>query len=99
MLQDLLFIQSELTIYLRLVALALFMKSLIVRRQTFLYFRRLLDARYTAPLIAKLVENQATDEDLAPIHLASFPKNIDPEIREAAAKQIARAYSPENPHF
>jgi hypothetical protein len=33
------------------------------------------------------------------MHLASFPKNIDPEIRQAAAMQIARSYSPDNTNF
>lgn len=75
------------------------MKNFIAWFRAWEYIRRLLDMRINGPVIAKLVENQAAEEELAPMHLASFPKNIDPEIRKAAAMQIARAYSPENTDF
>jgi hypothetical protein len=52
-----------------------------------------MDARFAGPIIAKLVENRATEEDLATVHLASFPKNLSPDLREAAVSHIARAYS------
>jgi len=51
--------------------------------------------RFAGPTIAKLSENQATDEDLATIHLASFPKNLSTDLREAAVSHIARAFSHE----
>ena len=54
-----------------------------------------LKAQYEQEIIAKLVENQATEDDLAPIHLASFPKNLSPEMREAAVSHIARQFSPD----
>ena len=96
LLQDLFIIQSSLGLYLKFAALALGMKSFINWFRAWEYLRKLLDMRNAAPAIAKLVDNSATEEDLAPIHLASFPKNISPEVRQAAATQIARAYSPEN---
>lgn len=98
-LADLYIAQSNLSLYLKLAALALFAKNFISWFRAWEYIRRLLDMRNAAPAIAKLVDDEATDEDLAPIHLASFPKNIDPDIRQAAAKQIARAYSTDNTNF
>jgi hypothetical protein len=94
-LEDLFIIQSSLSLYMRFAALALAMKSFVNWFRAWEYLRKLLDTRNAAPAIAKLVENQATEEDLAPIHLASFPKNIDPAVRQAAVVQIARAYSSE----
>jgi hypothetical protein len=98
-LQDLYIAQPDLAIYLKLAAIALLMKNFIAWYRAWEYIRRLLDMRIAGPAVAKFIENEATEEDLAPLHLASFPKNLDPEIRRAAAKQIARAYSPENSDF
>jgi hypothetical protein len=98
-LQDLFIAQPSLALYLKLAALGLFIRNFTSWFQSWEWIRRLLDARNSAPVIAKLVKNEATQEDLAPMHLASFPKNIDPDIRQAAAVQIARIYSPENINF
>jgi len=98
-LQDLFIAQPSLALYLKLAAIALLMKNFISWYRAWEYIRRLLDMRNAGPAIGKLVNNEATEEDLAPMHLASFPKNIDPEIRRAAAMQIARSYSPDNPSF
>ena len=35
-------------------------------------------------------------EDLAKIHLASFPKNIPEDVRREAAEEIARTLSPKD---
>jgi hypothetical protein len=95
-LSDLYIAQPDLSLYLKLAAVALLMKNFIAWFRAWEYIRKLLDMRIAGPAIAKFVDNQATEEDLAPLHLASFPKNLDPEIRQAAAAQIARAYSPDN---
>jgi hypothetical protein len=95
-LQDLFIIQPTLSLYLKFAALALMTKSFIAWFHAFEYLRNLLDTRNAAPALAKLVNDEATEEDLAPIHLCSFPKNLSPEIRQAAAVQIARSYSAEN---
>jgi hypothetical protein len=95
-LQDFLIVQPVLATFLRLTALCLFTRSFISWYRSWEFLRRILDQKNAGPAIARLVDNTATQEDLAPIHLASFPKNIDPDIRRAAAAHIARIYSPEN---
>jgi hypothetical protein len=95
-LQDLFIVQSNLGAYLHFAALTLAMKNFISWFRTWEYLRKILDMRNAAPAISKLVENKATEEDLAPMHLAGFPKYLDPQIRRAAASHIARVYSPEN---
>ena len=94
-LQDLFIIQSWLALYLKFAALALFMKSFIAWFRNYEFSRDVLDIAIAGPAMAKFVDNRATEEDLAPFHIASFPATLDPEIRLAAAKQIARTYSPE----
>jgi hypothetical protein len=98
-LADLFIAQQDLVIYLRVAAFALLAKNFISWFRAWEYIRKILDMRNAGPIIAKLVENDATPEELAPMHLASFPKNIDPQVRKAAAIQIAQRYSPENPNF
>ena len=93
-LQDLFIIQSGLALFLRLSALALLMRNFVAWYRSWEYLRDLMDARNAGPILAKLVENSATDDDLASINLASFPKDVSPEIRTQAATTIARAYSP-----
>jgi len=98
-LPDFYIVQADLSLYLKLAALALFAKNFISWFRAWEYIRKILDTRISGPIIGKLIDNEATDEELAPMHLASFPKNIDPEIRRAAAKQIARAYSQDSTAF
>jgi hypothetical protein len=94
-LQDLFIVQSGLGIYLQVAGLALGLKNFVSWFRSWEYLRQVLDMRIGGPVIAKLVDNKATDEDLAPMHLASFPKDLDPAIRRAAAAHIARAFAPE----
>ncbi|WP_150133065.1 hypothetical protein [Acidisarcina polymorpha] len=92
-LQDLFIIQPTLSLYLKFAALALMTKNFIAWHHAWEYLRKLLHMRISAPIMAKLVSGDATEEELAPMHLCSFPKNLSPAIRQAAAVQIARSYS------
>jgi hypothetical protein len=89
--------QSGLATYLHMAALMLAMKNYIGWYRAWEYIRKIMDMRVVGPIVAKLVENKATEADLAPIHLASFPKNIAPDLRQAAATHIARVFSTEIP--
>ena len=86
-------IQSGLATYLEFAAFCLAMRSFIDWYKAWSFLRDLMDMRFAGPIIARLAENKATDEDLASIHIASFPKNLAPDIREAAVSHIARAFS------
>jgi hypothetical protein len=93
LLEHLFIIQSGLSAYLHIAALMFAIKSFIAWHKTWEYIRKLLDLQYIGPIIAKLVQNNATQDELASAHLASFPKSISPEMRQAAGMYIARAYS------
>jgi hypothetical protein len=93
-LQDLFIIQSSLSIYLELAALALACKNFVAWYKAWEYLRDLLDARNAGPILASLIDNKATEDELASINLASFPKDVPEEIRTQAAISIARAYDP-----
>jgi hypothetical protein len=80
--------------YLHFAALTLAMKNFVSWYRAWEFLRDALDMRNAGPLVARLLDNTATEADLARIHLASFPKNLAPDIRQAAAAHIARVYSP-----
>jgi hypothetical protein len=94
-LQDMFIAQSNLSLYLKLAALALLMKQFVAWFRAWEYMRTTIDTRNAAPAFARLLEDQATEAELEPLHLASIPKNIDPEIRKATIAHIARNYMQE----
>jgi hypothetical protein len=91
-LANLTIITPGLCLFLHFSALCLALKEFVVWYANFIYFRDILDSRAMGPIISKLLDDSATQEDLAPAHLASFPKGISPELRQDAAYYIARKY-------
>jgi hypothetical protein len=92
-LQDMFIAQASLALFLKLAAMALLMKQFIAWFRAWEYMRQILDTRNAAPAIARLAEDQASEAELEPLHLASIPRNIDPDIRKATIAQIARTYT------
>jgi hypothetical protein len=92
-LSDLFIVQPGLCIYLRIAAFMLAIKEITGWYRSWEFVRKILDMRNAAPALARLVDDTATEEDLAPIHLASFPRNIAPDVRREAATHIARAFT------
>jgi hypothetical protein len=66
------------------------MKEFCVWYRAWDYIRTMLDVRFVSPLIAKISRNEATEEDLAPVHMASLPKNLPSEIRTSLADHLRR---------
>ena len=81
--------------YLAFAAIMLSMKQYVAWYQQWQFLRNLLDMRNTGPIIARIVEDRASPEDLAPVHLASFPRNLPEDIRRSAAMHIARVFGTE----
>jgi hypothetical protein len=79
--------------FLMISAIFLAMKNYTAWYMQWAFIRELMDARFAGPIIAAMSENRATENELATIHLASFPKDLDPEIRKAAVSHIARVFS------
>ena len=52
-----------------------------------------MDMADTAPTIARIVNNSASDEEMARVHLASLPKNLPPDTCKATVAHLSRAYS------
>jgi hypothetical protein len=90
-LQNLFILQSAAVNYLILAAMALAMKNYISWFLEWRMLRIIIDMRNTGPIIAKFVENTATETDLATIHLASLPKNIPDDLRRETATFLSRA--------
>jgi hypothetical protein len=83
-------IQTPLEVYLQLAAIFLAMKSYVSWYKTWAYIRGVLDMRNCAPVIAKMLDDSASETELARAHLARLPKDLPADIRRDTAAHIAR---------
>jgi hypothetical protein len=88
-------IEPSVAHYLAFAAMMLAMKQYVAWFQQWRTLRHLVNMRNVGPIIAKIVDDRASQEDLASVHLAAFPKNLPDDIRRAAALHIARVFAPE----
>ena len=86
-------LQPGLSAYLHFMAVALAMKNFVAWYRSWCFIRDILDAQNAGPTIAKIVNDSATEEEMARINLASFPRNISPSIRKNAAQSLAQLFS------
>jgi hypothetical protein len=93
MLSNFYILQSSAAHYLMFAAVMLAMKNYCAWYMQWQFLRGLMDMRNAGPLIAKIVDNTATDDDLATFHLASLPKDIPEDVRRDTAEHIARAFT------
>jgi hypothetical protein len=89
-------IQSGLSTYLHIAALSLVMKNWICWFKAWKVIRKALDIKNIGPIFGKIIENKATPDEMASVHIAGFPKNTPSEIRQAAGAYLARPYLAEN---
>jgi hypothetical protein len=87
-------IQSGLATYLYVAAFALGLKEFCVWYRVWEFLRNMKDMACVSPLLAKAARNEATNEELASIHMASLPKNISPEARRSLIEHIRRMLFP-----
>jgi hypothetical protein len=92
-------LQSGLTAYCEFAALCLCMQGYIGWYAEWRVIRKRMNAQNMAPIMAKILDNSATGEELASVHLASLPKNLPPEMREAAVAHMARVMDIPQEHF
>jgi len=52
---------------------------------------------YAARIIAKWARNEATDEELAKVHLARLPKSAPSDFGQTALANIKRVFAPQAP--
>jgi hypothetical protein len=93
-LTNMLIFQSGLSVYLHIAALALLMKSFIRWFREWEFLRNLLDLENAAPIVSKLLHGETTtQEERSQVHLAGFPKHVEPRIKQAALQRIANLFS------
>ena len=80
--------------FLMFSGLMLAMKQYCAWYMQWQFLRTAMDIKNRAPILAGFVDNTATEEDLATIHLASLPKDLPDDVRRDTASHIARAMSP-----
>jgi hypothetical protein len=79
--------------FLLISGIALAMKNYTGWYIQWQFLRELMDVKFMGPKIARLADDAADDEDLGSINMASFPKDLPPDIRQAAVAHIARIFS------
>lgn len=82
--------------FLLISAIFLAMKNYTHWYMEWQFIRELMDIKFLGPKLARLADNTADDEELGSIHMASFPKDLPPDIRRAALSHIARIFSAED---
>jgi hypothetical protein len=79
--------------FLLISAIFLAMKNYAHWYMEWEFIRQLMDIKFIGPKLARVADNGADDEDLGSIHMASFPKDLPPDIRQAALAHVARVFS------
>jgi hypothetical protein len=79
--------------FLLISAVFLAMKNYTAWYMHWQFIRELMDMKFAGPIIAAMLENRETEEELNSIHLAGFPKDLAPDIRQAAVSHIARVFT------
>lgn len=92
-LTNLLIFQPGLGMFMQMAALCLLMKNFIAWYREWQYLRVLLDMRNSGPIIGKLIHDEATEDELSQVHLAGFPKNVSPDLKQAAVDRLTRMFS------
>lgn len=91
-LQRVFIFQPSLATFIQVSAIALAAKQSLHWYMSWQVIRDAMDTSNAAPIMSAFIGNQATEEELAPVHLASFPKDTTPEVRRAAAIHVSRSY-------
>ena len=92
LLQHLLIISSGLGTFLQFAALMLAMKCYVLWYRAWEFARNLLDMQNAGPLLGRIADNEASQDELATMHLASLPKTLSPELRQKTVSYISGAW-------
>jgi hypothetical protein len=76
--------------FLMFASVMLALKQYIAWYKNWEQIRDVLDARAKGSILAKIVDNTATDDDRATIHLAGLPKDLPDDVRRDTFSHIAR---------
>ena len=79
--------------FLLISAIFLAMKNWTGWYMQWQFLRELMDMRNAGPIIAAMAENRETEDELATIHLASFPKDLDPDMRKTVISGLEQRFS------
>lgn len=89
LLQTFLIITSGLATFLHLAAFLLAMKCYVMWYRGWEFARNLMDMQNAGPMLGKIADNEASQEDMATLHLASLPKSLSPDIRQKTVSYIS----------
>jgi hypothetical protein len=93
LLQDFYILQPSAAHYLMFAAVALAFKEYTAWYLSWRFLRGALNAHDSGPILARIMDNTATDNDRAALHLASIPKDTPDELRRETVAYISRAFN------
>jgi hypothetical protein len=99
LLQGLGIFQPGLTTFLHLAAVMLCIKEFIVWYRNWEFIRVALDSQAIGKAMGNILQNKATRNELEPMHLASFPKDLPADLRDSALRHFARTFMAEIPNI
>jgi cbb3-type cytochrome oxidase subunit 3 len=80
---------NQLEGYLIFAAICMATKSYLHWFKAWETIRKILDAKYLAPVLSGMINGTAEDNALDQFHYASFPKHLPPDVHRAAIQQLA----------
>jgi hypothetical protein len=83
-------LQGSAAHYLMFAAVMLAMKNYVEWYMQWRYLRQIMNSRAVAPIIAKVADNTATEDERAMVHMASLPKDIPEDLRRDTLAHVAR---------
>jgi hypothetical protein len=92
-LQNFFILQASAVHYLVIAAIMLAMKEYVSWFKSWQELRAIMDAAAAGPIIAKIIDNTATDDEYAQIHVARLSKNLPDGFRQSAADRMGRSFS------
>jgi len=93
LLQDFYILQPSAAHYLMFAAVALAFNQYTAWYISWRFLRTAMNTRNMGPIIARIIDDTATDNDRATLHLASIPKDLPEDMRKETAAYIARAFN------
>ena len=93
LLQDFYILQPSAAHYLMFAAVALAFNQYTAWYISWRFLRTAMNTRNIGPIIARIIDNTASDNDRAALHLASIPKDFPDDMRKETAAHIARAFN------
>jgi hypothetical protein len=84
---------ASLSNFLLFASLCLVAKNYLTWHGSWCFQRDILDAKYSGPILAGLLDDTAKAKELDKLHIVSIPKSTPPDVRRATVEHMVRVIS------